>query len=48
VAALAALISAKVGHDTRVALAKKLSDPVAAVTEDAVTLILAFIAVGRR
>lgn len=48
VAALAALISAKVGHDTRVALAKKLSDPVAAVLEDAVTVILAFIAVGRR
>jgi uncharacterized membrane protein len=47
-AALAALISAKVGHDTRVALAKRLSDPVAATLEDAVTLGLAFVAVGRR
>jgi uncharacterized membrane protein len=48
VAALAALISAKVGHDTRVALAKKLNGPVAAVMEDTVTLALAFVAVGRR
>jgi uncharacterized membrane protein len=47
-AALAALISAKVGHDTRMALAKRLGDPVAAVMEDTVTLGLAFVAIGCR
>ena len=47
-AALAALISAKVGHDIRAAVAKKWNDPVAAVLEDAVTFGLAFVAVGRR
>jgi uncharacterized membrane protein len=47
-AAMAALISAKVGHDLRVALAKKLNDPVAAVLEDAATVALALAAIGRR
>jgi uncharacterized membrane protein len=45
---LAALVSAKLGHDTRVALAKRLTDPVAAVMEDTVTVALAVGAVRRR
>jgi uncharacterized membrane protein len=47
-AALAALISAKVGHDIRGTLAQKWSDPMAAVLEDAATVTLALAAVGRR
>jgi uncharacterized membrane protein len=38
---LSALVSAKVGHDTRAALAKRVTDPVAAVMEDLVTGALA-------
>ena len=48
VGGLAALVSAKVGHDTRAALAKRVSDPVAAVMEDLVTAALALGAVRRR
>jgi uncharacterized membrane protein len=45
VGAVAALVSAKVGHDSRVALAKRVSDPVAAVMEDLTTGTLAIGAV---
>jgi uncharacterized membrane protein len=45
--AVSALVSAKFGHDTRVAVAKRLTDPVAAVMEDLVTAALALGAVRR-
>lgn len=45
VGAVAALVSAKVGHDAREALAKRVTDPVAAVMEDTVTAALALGAV---
>jgi hypothetical protein len=41
VASAAALAAAKVGHDARVAAAKKLPDPVVAIVEDAVAITLA-------
>jgi uncharacterized membrane protein len=41
VGAVAALVGAKVGHDTRAALAKRVTDPVAAVMEDLTTGALA-------
>jgi uncharacterized membrane protein len=47
VGSLSALVSAKVGHDTRAALAKRVTDPVAAVMEDLVTVALAVGAVRR-
>ena len=38
---VAALAAAKVGHDARAALARRLPDPVVAVAEDAVAIGLA-------
>lgn len=41
IALAAALAAAKVGHDARAALARRLPDPVVAVAEDAVAIGLA-------
>jgi hypothetical protein len=41
IAVAAALAAAKIGHDTRAAIARRLPDPVVAVAEDAVAIGLA-------
>ncbi len=41
IAAAAALAAARVGHDARVACARRIPDPVVAVVEDAVAIWLA-------
>jgi hypothetical protein len=41
IASAAALAAAKIGHDTRCALARRLPDPAVAVVEDAVAIGLA-------
>jgi uncharacterized membrane protein len=46
VAALSAVVAAKVGHDLRAAVTRKLPDPLAALVEDAVSVGLAAVAVG--
>lgn len=46
VGGLTAMASAKIGHDTRASLAKRLPDPVVAVLEDCLSAALAFGAAG--